>query len=116
MSKLNLPSQIINSIIDDPTILSPDSSTTRTLGPIIREQILAGYLRGFRTLFILNAGFSAFATVVGVLLIKHHDLTRPDEEQLREEALLAEKTKIKDPIALEELGHSGDPQVVTRAG
>jgi len=104
MDNLNLSTQVINSIIDDPTILAPNSSLTQLLGPIIRQQILAGYIKGFRTLFILNAAFSALATVASVLLIKHHELTRADEAQLKEEAILAEKNrKIKDSVDLQEM-------------
>jgi len=100
MDSLNLNPQVITSIIDDPTILAPNSGTTRTLGPNIRENILAGYIKGFRTLFILNASFSALATIAGIFLIKHHELTRPDEARLREEARLAEKKKSVEEIAL----------------
>ena len=102
MSNLDLSTQMINSIIDDPTVLAPNSRTTESLGPVIREQVLGGYIKGFQTLFILNAAFSALATVAGVWLIKHHELIRPDEAQLKEEARLAEKSKVQNSIDLEE--------------
>jgi len=103
-SNLNLSEQVIDSIINDPTILAPNSNITQSLGLTIRAQVLTGYIKGFQTLFIVNAAFSAIATVAGVFLIKHHELTRPDEEQLREEALLAEKKKNNSAIGLRELG------------
>lgn len=103
MSNLQLSPGLINNIIDDPTILAPNSTTTQFLGPVTRNAILAGYVEGFKTLFILNAAFLALATVAGVFLIKHHELTRPDEDQLREEARLEEEKQSEEEVPLEEM-------------
>jgi hypothetical protein len=77
-----------NEIIDDPTLLSPNSTLTLSLGQQTRAQVLSGYIHGFKVLFIINAAFSAFALVSGIFLIEHLELTRPDEAKLREEARL----------------------------
>lgn len=98
MTALKLPSSTIDSIIDDPTMLgahvSNGSSTTlQSLGisPATASRILDGYNSGFRTVFILNATLAAIATIVSVVMIHHKELTRGDEEQLREEARRHEK-------------------------
>ena len=99
MTQLSLPTSTINKIIDDPSILglrvngpqSQSNSTSDSLAslgitPSDADFILHGYTSGFRTVFILNACLSAFATIVSILMIKQQELTRPDEERLKAEA------------------------------
>ncbi|CAL1711998.1 unnamed protein product [Somion occarium] len=94
MAKLSLPGPIIDQVVDDPTILGArlnSNSTSNPLGnlgisPSTANQILAGYTTGFRAVFILNACLAGFATIVGVLMIRHKELTRGDEEQLKAQA------------------------------
>lgn len=51
------------------------------------SHILKGYNSGFRAAFIVNAGLlAAAATAVSVLMIRHKELTRADESQLRAQA------------------------------
>ncbi|KAF8878958.1 major facilitator superfamily domain-containing protein, partial [Infundibulicybe gibba] len=50
------------------------------------EILSNGYTRGVRVIFLLNAALCALATVVSVVMIKHKELTRGDEEKLRGEA------------------------------
>ncbi|GBE80866.1 hypothetical protein SCP_0305860 [Sparassis crispa] len=54
-------------------------------------RILARYTRGFRAVFITNASLSAAATLVSVLMIRHKELTRGDEEGLRMDDCAQEK-------------------------
>lgn len=97
MKQLGLPTSTINIIVDNPTLLgdhpnrqsSADSADDlRSLG--ISDQaathILNGYNNGFRAVFIMNASLAAVATIVSVLMIRHKELTREDEAQLRAEA------------------------------
>lgn len=99
MSTLGLPSSTISTIVDDPTILgartSASSSTLTSLGlsPETAQTILGAYIRGFRTVFILNASLNAVATIAAVLLIKHTELTRGDEETLKKAALEQEEKR-----------------------
>ncbi|KAI1785278.1 MFS general substrate transporter [Ganoderma leucocontextum] len=104
MSALHLAPTTISKIVDDPTVLgartSASASSLADLGvsAAVAERILGAYIRGFRTLFILNTALNAVATVAAVVLIRHIDLTRGDEEVLKqkaiEEALAAEKASV----------------------
>ncbi|KAF5364758.1 hypothetical protein D9758_009296 [Tetrapyrgos nigripes] len=88
MHTLALPESTISVVIDDPTILS-NSNIISSLGisPSEASSILNhGYTIGFRDLFFLNAALSSLATVVAVVMIKHKELIRPDEEELRRKA------------------------------
>src|SRR5262249_45995649 len=77
MTSLSLPEKLIKTIIDDPTRLSNPSSLN--LSPEQAAIILEdGYTKGFRSVFILNEGLSAFATVVSIMMIKHKDMNRDD--------------------------------------
>ncbi|KAJ3552204.1 hypothetical protein NP233_g12937 [Leucocoprinus birnbaumii] len=85
MQALSLLEDIIKRVIDNPVLLStPESISLSTeKATLILEQ---GYTEGFRRVFILNAVLTALATVTSMLLIKHKNLTRDDEEGLRKEA------------------------------
>lgn len=85
MEALSLPEETIKKVIDDPSILANPSVIQLT-----SEQVMTildrGYTRGFRSVFILNAGLSAVATITSILLIKHKNLTREDDAKFREAA------------------------------
>lgn len=93
MTSLGLPSSTISTILDDPTILGARTSASdasfASLGvsPAVAERILGAYVQGFRTVFILNASLNAVATLATILLIRHTELTRGDEEDLRKKAI-----------------------------
>ena len=91
MTKLNLPSSTIKRIVDDPTLLNSVNSSSNALDglditPSMASHILSGYNSGFRAVFIMNATLAAIATVVSVFMIRHKNLTRDDEAQLRAQA------------------------------
>ncbi|KIP08655.1 hypothetical protein PHLGIDRAFT_365365 [Phlebiopsis gigantea 11061_1 CR5-6] len=91
MTELNLPSSTIKRIVDDPTMLSSVDTNSTVLdelhiSPHAAAHILSGYNNGFRAVFIMNATLAAIATVVSVLMIRHKNLTRDDEAQLRARA------------------------------
>lgn len=103
MTKLNLPSSTIKKIIDDPTLLgarltgamNSTSSPLSAIGisPDAADRILDGYNNGFRVVFIMNATLAAIATVVSILMIRHKELTRGDEVQLKARAKMEEKAQ-----------------------
>ena len=100
MTGLRLPTAAIKAIIDDPTVLGSRlsaSSSSKLAGLGITDSmavtILNGYTRGFRTLFIMNACLAAAATLASVFMIRHKELTRGDEDRLREAARSMEHEK-----------------------
>jgi len=88
----NLSENLIKTIIDDPTKLSHPTflKLSAEQGFLILDN---GYTTGFRLVFILNASLSALATVTSILLIKHKNLIREDDEKFKQEA---RRQKYKD--------------------
>ncbi|KAJ4000462.1 MFS general substrate transporter [Lentinula boryana] len=88
MINLELPASTITTVIDNPSLLT-NSSSISSLDISVSQaaNILSkGYTKGFRDVFLLNAAMSATATLVSAVMIKHKELLRGDEEQLRKEA------------------------------
>ncbi|KAK7036119.1 MFS drug transporter [Favolaschia claudopus] len=89
MTSLGIQSSRITQIIDDPALLH-----TPALAGISQEnaQIILynGYTKGFSALFIMNASLTVFATLISVLMIKHKELSREDDEMLRQQAIAEE--------------------------
>lgn len=92
MTSIGLRASTIKTIVDDPTLLGARLSSTNSssnplaaLGvtPAMAAHILDGYTHGFRTVFILNACLAAVATIASVLMIRHKELSRDDEDRLR---------------------------------
>jgi len=118
MNALGLSATAIKAIIDDPTVLgarlsSSASSKLASLGISdgMAITILDGYTRGFRTLFIMNACLAATATLASVFMIRHKELTRGDEDQLRAAVGADEKVDVKvDMKAGEEVLQAGRGQ------
>ena len=74
MTDLALEPALISALIDKPSILASPSSIG--LSQDDAALILSdGYTHGFRCVFILNASWTAFATIASILLIKQQNLT-----------------------------------------
>ncbi|KAH9925946.1 MFS general substrate transporter [Epithele typhae] len=88
MAKLGLPASVISAVVDDPTALSAPTSASDAvrLPADVAARVLDAYVRGFRVVFLLNAALAALATVVAVFMIKHTELTRGDEAELKKKA------------------------------
>ncbi|KAK7439541.1 hypothetical protein VKT23_017469 [Stygiomarasmius scandens] len=88
MTPFSFSSSVISAVIDDPTLLG-NSTRASALG-ISQDQshsiLTQGYTKGFSHLFILNGCLAAVATIVAYTMIKHKELTRGDENELREKA------------------------------
>lgn len=99
MTSLGLQSTIINSVIDDPTILhglllpipSSQIQNTTSINLSTAQTILNAYTTGVHTVFTLNATLAALGVFVSALMIRHKELRRADEEEMRRRALVEEK-------------------------
>lgn len=110
MEGLELSPTAIKAIIDSPTALgdrfsAASSSELSSLGitESMAVTILDGYTRGFRIVFILNACFSALATVTSFLMIRHKELSRGDEEQLKAATRASDSRQSKGGINVQVL-------------
>ncbi|KAH9485880.1 Efflux pump dotC [Psilocybe cubensis] len=116
MSSLEYPSVLTSRIVDNPALLS--TPTALDISASDASFILnAGYTKGFRTVFILNAALTAVATIASITLIKHKDLNRGDENNLK--AATSEVNKGEDEMKmypkvtsnLAKVGMAGDKEV-----
>jgi hypothetical protein len=83
--------------------LAPDLVKRLTENPVLisqgqlnmtsheRDVLLAGYITGYRAVFLLNASLAAVAVVVTFFMIHHKELTREDDAIRKEEAREKEK-------------------------
>jgi len=53
---------------------------------IIRDILMPGYRRAFQVIFLVGAGLAVLAFFVAFFLMPHIQLSRPDDEKLKEEA------------------------------
>lgn len=94
MKQLNLPASTISTVVDEPTVVrailldhtSTNGTSTLGISPSQATHILLGYNSGFRAVFIMNATLAAFATIVSVVMIRHKNLERDDDADLRAKA------------------------------
>ena len=110
MIGLDMSSTAIKAIIDDPTALgdrfsAASSSKLADLGITnsMAVTILDGYTEGFRIVFILNACLSALAAITSFLMIRHKELSRGDEDQLKASARAGGPEKDKDDASVQVL-------------
>ncbi|PFH45144.1 hypothetical protein AMATHDRAFT_78088 [Amanita thiersii Skay4041] len=114
MITLNLPSSVITTIIDDPSKLaSPES-----LG-LSQDEVAfilsSGYTHGFKIVNIVNAICGVVATITSILMIKHKELTRGDEDQYRHSEKATDLPRSSKDTAVQEESHcasgsSSDPK------
>ena len=88
-----LPASVLHRITENPTLLSHASSSALNMTAAERADILAGYIHGFRMMFILNASLAATAAIVAYYMIEHKELIREDDAERRREAAVREETE-----------------------
>ncbi|KAE9390123.1 MFS general substrate transporter [Gymnopus androsaceus JB14] len=109
MESLSLSSTTIASVIDDPSLLlSTSSSTGIGISASQASYILSnGYNKGFKDVFYLNASLSTLAFVAAVVMIRHKELLRGDEDKLKMEA--------KEALIAKGVGTNATPLSITDA-
>lgn len=98
MNQLDLPQSTIDGIVDNPTDIPKlfnSSSSPFTVSPQIASSILNGYTKGFHTVFYLNAALSVMCVIVTIFMIKHKELVRPDEMEMKRKAEEAYRNRRK---------------------
>lgn len=65
----------------------------------IREVLIPAYRKGFRIIFITGAALCALAFVIAFFMLPQLELSRPDDEKLREEGRKAYEDKKKKDMA-----------------
>ncbi len=117
MASLEVPTALTASIINDPTVIfslvHPNTTSNATtsdsaaanISVATAEQILNGYNSGIRAVFILNASLAALCVLVSATMIKHKELVRADDADLKKAAIqgAAAKSGVSRPIELRDL-------------
>jgi MFS family permease len=86
LSPLGLSAEEVNTLLDNPTAIN-DPSFRDTLTIAQRDAVIAGYSRGFKSVFYMTVACMVIATLSAVFLIGHHDLKRSDDQKLKEESI-----------------------------
>jgi len=97
MNQLDLPQSTINGILDNPTDIPKlsNSGSPFNVSPDNARSILDGYTKGFHIVFYLNAALSVACVIITVFMIKHKELIRPDEMEMKRKAEEAYRNKKK---------------------
>ncbi|KAF7300254.1 MFS drug transporter [Mycena kentingensis (nom. inval.)] len=107
LTSLSADAATIFRIIDDPALLRSPASIG--LSPTVAQAALkGGFMKGFSALFIMDAALTALATIVSVIMIKHNELTRTDDEELRQKALAEELARKMRKV--DKKGGTGTPR------
>lgn len=94
MTSIGLSVSTIDNLIGNPTILHPllsSNVSSPSVNPLTALTILDAYTRGVHIVFILNAALAAVCVLVAAVMIKHNELERGDEAEMRQHALEKEK-------------------------
>ncbi|KZT29870.1 MFS general substrate transporter [Neolentinus lepideus HHB14362 ss-1] len=88
LQPLNLSADLISAILNDPTIINPNSysTSTITLSSVDRSAIIMGYSKGFERVFYFTVAYTGLATLSALFLIQHHELKRADDDDLKKAA------------------------------
>jgi len=88
LQPLNLSADLISAILNDPTIINPNSysTSTITLSNVDRSAIIMGYSKGFERVFYFTVAYTGLATLAALFLIQHHELKRADDDDLKKAA------------------------------
>ncbi|KAJ7697605.1 major facilitator superfamily domain-containing protein [Mycena rosella] len=107
MTALGVAPADIKRIIDDPALLHNPTQAGLTQATAT-DIMYRGYTKGFSSLFVMNASLTVFATLVSVVMIKHKELSREEDEMLRQRAIQEEMEK-RWPDATARALESGRP-------
>ncbi|KAI0866529.1 major facilitator superfamily domain-containing protein [Xylaria cubensis] len=83
LSTLSLSDDAAKSLLSSPQ--SYLSSLPADEAENVRSVLVPAYRHAFRVIFLLGAGLAAFAFVIAFILMPQVELTRPDDEKLKEE-------------------------------
>jgi hypothetical protein len=94
LDPLGLSTEQITTLLDDPTSLNSGTEQLM-LTQSQRDGALAGYAKGFKTVFYVSVAYCALATISAILLVGQHELERPDDK-LQEEKMKEEKRRKRE--------------------
>ncbi|KAF8643021.1 hypothetical protein AX16_009265 [Volvariella volvacea WC 439] len=78
LKNLNIDDDLRRTIIDNPV-------HSRELEPELYAEVITGYRRGFRIVFVMLASLAVLSFITAFFLMKHRSLDRDDDAQLKRE-------------------------------
>ncbi|POR31178.1 Uncharacterized protein TPAR_08614 [Tolypocladium paradoxum] len=91
LSALNLDKAASKTLLSNPQTFLETLSTEDAQR--IRNILIPAYRQGFRVIFLVGASLAALAFVLAFILMPQVELTRPDDERLKEEGRKADDEK-----------------------
>lgn len=91
LSALNLDKAASKTLLSNPQTYLETVSAEEAQR--IRSVLIPAYRQGFRVIFLVGASLAALAFVLAFILMPQVELTRPDDEKLKEEGRKAEEEK-----------------------
>lgn len=76
-----LSAEQIDALVDDPTIINDPSKID--LSEEAKRIVIAGYTKGFRSVFFLTLASTLIAFLSAVLCVEQHELNREDDQELK---------------------------------
>lgn len=95
---LGLSSAQIEALVDDPTIINRPAQLS--LDAHAKAVVIAGYTKGFRSVFYLTVACILVAFLASVLLVEQHELNRDDDQELKRQA--------KEGLERKKMGKKGE--------
>ena len=81
---LGLSTEQVEALLDDPTIINRPAQLS--LNAHDKAVVIAGYTKGFRSVFYLTVACMLVACTAATLLIRQHELNRDDDQELKRQA------------------------------
>lgn len=81
---LGLSADQIAALLNDPTIVKDPSALA--LDAHGRAVVIAGYTKGFHSVFYLTVACTGVAFLASVFMIEQHELNRADDQELKKQA------------------------------
>ncbi|KIP12091.1 hypothetical protein PHLGIDRAFT_62405 [Phlebiopsis gigantea 11061_1 CR5-6] len=81
---LGLSTAQVEALLDDPTIINRPAQLS--LNAHDKAVVIAGYTKGFHSVFYLTVACMLVACTASTLLIKQHELNRDDDQELKRQA------------------------------
>jgi hypothetical protein len=91
LSHLSLAEDIIQQILDKPESVSQLGVQVNSAD--LAQSVVNGYRAGFKIVFYVGAGLAGLAFILAWFLMPQVDLTRPDDQKLKEEGKRAEEER-----------------------
>lgn len=101
IAPLGLSAAQVEALVDDPTIINRPAQLA--LDAHSKAVVIAGYTKGFHSVFYLTIACTGIAFLASVFFIEQHELNRADDQELKRQA--------KEHLQRKKMGRKGEKDV-----